>query len=179
MKSFKEKFYLNPINKNNTIPLLFLIFCLSSFTFANIKTKDNENDAFKAEIREEYLKLPDPFKKRTKDPKKTVGKSYKTIMINNSYTNIPKLNKTSLDSIRIVGIILGKKRLAQAKIVARKGGGGTGDTLYDLREGMKIGENDSEIKAILPGGIVVVEKIKNIYNEDEHIETIIPLIGDI
>ena len=44
-----------------------------------------------------------------------------------------------------------------------------------LREGMKLGPERAELKAILPGGIVVVEKIKNIYNQEEYLETVIPV----
>ena len=44
-----------------------------------------------------------------------------------------------------------------------------------MREGMKLGLNNAEIKAILPGGIVLVEKIRNVYDEDEYLETILPV----
>ena len=54
---------------------------------------------------------------------------------------------------------------------------GQSKEIYLLREGMKVGEDKSEIKAILPGGIVVVEKIRNIYEQDEYIETVIPFSG--
>jgi type IV pilus assembly protein PilP len=40
---------------------------------------------------------------------------------------------------------------------------------------MKLGENQAELKAILPGGIVVVEKLKDVYDKDEFIETLIPV----
>ena len=44
-----------------------------------------------------------------------------------------------------------------------------------LREGMKIGKSNAELKAILPGGVIFVEKITNVYNEIEYLETVIPI----
>jgi hypothetical protein len=40
---------------------------------------------------------------------------------------------------------------------------------------MKLGPNNADIKAILPGGIILVEKVTNIYGEDEFLETVIPI----
>ena len=40
---------------------------------------------------------------------------------------------------------------------------------------MVIGENNAVIKAILPGGVVLVEKIKNVYEQDEYLETILTI----
>ena len=40
---------------------------------------------------------------------------------------------------------------------------------------MKIGRDKIEVKAILPGGMILVEKITNIYGDDEYIETVIPI----
>ncbi|AYF43175.1 hypothetical protein BALOs_0154 [Halobacteriovorax sp. BALOs_7] len=44
-----------------------------------------------------------------------------------------------------------------------------------IKEGMKIGPDQVEVKAILPGGVVLVEKIINVYDEEEYLETILPL----
>ena len=46
---------------------------------------------------------------------------------------------------------------------------------YYIKEGMRIGTNSAEVKAILPGGIVLVEKIRNVYDLDEYLETVIPV----
>ena len=46
---------------------------------------------------------------------------------------------------------------------------------FILKEGMSLGKNKAELKAILPGGIVLVEKFKNVYDQDEYLETIIPV----
>ncbi len=115
------------------------------------------------------IDLRDPFKKEsvkvTKENKRVEG-FYK----DGAYTNLPDLNGVPIQKIKIVGILLGKERRAIAKI-----DGSSGNDSYMLKEGMKLGENKAEIKAILPGGIVLVEKIKNIYDQDEFIETIIPV----
>ena len=50
--------------------------------------------------------------------------------------------------------------------------------VYYIKEGMKLGENGAEVKAILPGGIVLVEKIRNVYDQDEYLETVIPVSND-
>jgi hypothetical protein len=44
-----------------------------------------------------------------------------------------------------------------------------------FKEGAKIGAEAAELKAILPGGIVLVEKITNVYGEEEYLETVIPI----
>lgn len=90
------------------------------------------------------------------------------------FTNLPAIENVPLSKIRVVGILLGKERRAMAKIEG--GGSGTqGGETFILKEGMKLGENQAELKAILPGGIVVVEKLKDVYDKDEFIETLIPV----
>ncbi|MGB0453529.1 MAG: hypothetical protein ACPGJV_07420, partial [Bacteriovoracaceae bacterium] len=81
----------------------------------------------------------------------------------------PSLASTPISNIKIVGIFLGKDRRAVAAL--RSGSQNT----FILKEGMQIGENKAEIKAILPGGIVLVEKIRNVYDQEEFLETIIPV----
>jgi type IV pilus assembly protein PilP len=41
---------------------------------------------------------------------------------------------------------------------------------------MKLGENNAELRAILPGGLILVEKNINIYGEEEYLETVIPIV---
>ncbi|MCY4643670.1 MAG: hypothetical protein OXB88_03540 [Bacteriovoracales bacterium] len=118
--------------------------------------------------------IPDPFSLR--DPFKPLLKKVKKKRLEKS-TIISKdgvlkdsfaLEKISLDEISIQGIYVGENRRAVASA-----GGKSGSFL--LKEGMKIGPNNAEVKAILPGGIVVVEKIKNIYDQEEYLEIIIPI----
>lgn len=59
-----------------------------------------------------------------------------------------------------------------------QGKGGASSDIYILKEGMKVGVDDAEVKAILPGGIVVVEKIVNVYDQQEYIETVIPVSAE-
>ena len=40
---------------------------------------------------------------------------------------------------------------------------------------MTLGSNEAEIKAILPGGLILAEKVVNIYGETEYLETVIPI----
>ena len=131
--------------------------------------KGRKNFRVEGSIIKNPLDLRDPFKKkrvRGKGKKRT----YRTILVDNSYSNLPDIGDSPIKSIKIVGILFGKKRVAMAQVGASK-------EVYLLREGMKIGLEKSEIKAILPGGIVLVEKIRNIYEQDEYIETVIPFSG--
>lgn len=117
------------------------------------------------------LELRDPFKR-----KKSRGKSgaIQRLQLGKDgvYSNLPTIDGSPIDAIRITGVMLGRERRAIARVLV--GGAPTKDT-YILKEGMKIGENEAEIKAILPGGVVLVEKIRNVYDQDEYIETVIPI----
>lgn len=121
--------------------------------------------------------LRDPFKRPTvRGRQKQIPREPRS----NFIQNIPSIEGVPLNAIRIVGILLGEERRAIAKVVDFRQGEGElievmGEESYVLKEGMRIGENKAEIKAILPGGIVLVEKIRNIYDQDEYLETIIPL----
>jgi type IV pilus assembly protein PilP len=64
--------------------------------------------------------------------------------------------------------MVGKERRALARVAGRP------DVLV-LREGMKLGRDNAELKAILPGGIILVEKLVNVYGEEEYLETVIPI----
>ena len=50
--------------------------------------------------------------------------------------------------------------------------------VFYIKEGMKLGSSGAEVKAILPGGIVLVEKIRNVYDQDEYLETVIPISNE-
>ncbi len=120
------------------------------------------------------LELRDPFKrklKRLRSGKKGFNKKLR----DGYFSNVPTIDNVPLDNIRIVGVLIGKERRAIAKLSA--GGGEFSDESYILKEGMTLGENNAEIKAILPGGVVLVEKIRNVYDQDEYLETILPVIS--
>jgi hypothetical protein len=114
-------------------------------------------------------KLRDPFKR----PTFKLASRSKTAKSTDDFSNIPTIGNTPLNSIKIVGVLLGKNRRAIAKIVT--GAGTTAEETYILKEGMKLGDEGAELKAILPGGIVIVEKIRNVYDQDEYLETVIPV----
>lgn len=86
------------------------------------------------------------------------------------YDDSPNANDAKIEDIEVTGVIIGKTRRAFAKIKGI-------ERVVVLKEGMKIGENNAEIKAILPGGLILVEKTVNIYGEEEYLETIIPIIN--
>ncbi len=121
------------------------------------------------------MKLRDPFKSNLtaiKPEKKDAEKMLK----NGRYSNVPTLGKVSLDRIVIVGTLLGETRLATAKIVSVPGMiPGPESPSYIIKEGMMLGQNNAEVRAIVHGGIVLVEKVRNVYEQDEYIETIIPV----
>lgn len=165
--------------------VLFSPIIFSQAEFAN----DVPIDLFDADEQQmrEALKLRDPFKRQRR------SRSGRGIDIpdgprTNFSQNVPSIEGVPLRRIRIVGVLLGENRRALAKVVSRslpnsnsEGPGSQGATeelsseTYILKEGMKIGESDAELKAILPGGIVLVEKITNVYDQDEYLETIIPI----
>lgn len=119
--------------------------------------------------------LRDPFKKKILLSKKK-QETTEAILVNGQASNFPTLDNTPLAQIRIVGVLLGTHRRAVAKIA--RGNQLSGES-YLLREGMRLGEHGAEIKGILPGGIILVEKVKNIYDEFDFIETVIPISSGI
>jgi len=125
------------------------------------------NDFFtnKTEIKNPF-DLRDPFKIPSKQLEKREALK-KGIFRGGVFTNIPTIDDISLSEIKIKGVFIGEERRAVAEI----SGGGT--TI--LTEGMLLGKDNAEIKAILPGGIVLVEKIVNVYGQDEYLETILPI----
>ncbi len=120
------------------------------------------------------LELRDPFKRRINKKK---GSNIQRGKVPGVYTNFTEnIENKSVESIRIVGILIGNDRRALAKIASDKGG--LESEIYYLKEGMRVGTNGAEVKAILPGGVVLVEKIRNVYDQDEYLETVIPVSGE-
>jgi len=148
----------------------FLISLTFSFYSLGSKQKFEFFNGNKTSIRNPFS-LRDPFKRKRIRLKGRKGK-YSAFLKDSFFSNLPSIENVPLNQIRVVGVLLGKNRRAMAKIL--RGGGLTKDT-YILKEGMRLGRDNAEIKAILPGGIVVVEKIRNVYNQEEYLETIIPI----
>lgn len=130
----------------------------SEYTFLNKPTT----------IKNPY-ELRDPFKRKIVRKKglAKIKERAKGIFDN----TIESLETKNTDSLKIMGVIIGKERRAMA--TARGG-----KEIFILKEGMKIGTNEAEVKAILPGGVVLVEKIKNVYDQDEYLETVLPVMGN-
>ncbi|MAX67727.1 MAG: pilus assembly protein PilP [Bacteriovoracaceae bacterium] len=114
----------------------------------------------------EPFELRDPFqppKFKSKKNKRSVQRARGVL------NNIPKLEeKFDLDKLIISGVLIGKERRVMVKIQGKKG-------VYTLKEGERFGVDGPEIKAILPGGVILVERITNIYGEPEYIETVVPI----
>ena len=146
-----------------------LLFCFACLWDIQIFAND-KYDFFKGEktsIKNPFM-MRDPFKRLrisgAAGSKTRLGGLYK----DGAYSNMPTIDGVPLENIKITGVMLGKNRRAIAKVDGSK------DT-FILKEGMKLGLEDSILKAILPGGIVLVEKIQNVYDQYEYLETLIPI----
>lgn len=158
---------------NRMIFLVISILSISIPAFAQQAASSKTPELFKSEQTsiKNPLELRDPFKRKKMRSKMDSRQSLQ-LGRDGVYTNLPQIDGNPLESIRITGIMLGKERRAIAKV---SNNGALSSESYVLKEGMKLGENEAEIKAILPGGIVLVEKIRNVYDQDEYIETVIPI----
>ena len=139
--------------------LLIFIFTFSIDTFSRVE------DLFKGETSiKKPFQLRDPFNA----PKfKTAASRAKTSRYNGKIDNIPKYEQEfKVENINVVGVLIGKIRRVMIK---------SGDQVFTLKEGEMMGTDGPEIKAILPGGVILVERITNVYGENEFIETVIPI----
>lgn len=116
------------------------------------------------------LEMRDPFKRKILRKKHQVNQERKD---SGYYSDETSIDNVALDKIKIVGVLLGTQRRAMVKIADKENA-----EIFYLREGSKIGQNGAELKAILPGGVVLVEKIRNVYDQDEYLETVIPLTSE-
>jgi type IV pilus assembly protein PilP len=151
------------MKKNKIFYFLLFVFFLNPSFSAEYKFYRDVTTSIK-----DPFELRDPFKRILFKRKSEIKKSYAMSEEGSVFTNLPTIENVPLSKIRVVGILLGKERRAMAKV-------DTGGETFILKEGMKLGENQAELKAILPGGIVVVEKLKDVYDKDEFIETLIPV----
>lgn len=148
------------------IGLLFL----TTTSFADSQSLKNFFDN-KTKI-ENPFNLRDPFK--APPSKRDQSETKKEGFIKSgqgNYTNIQPtpLEQINVSELRVVGVLIGKERRALVKVGAEE------KNITILKEGMKIGQEEAELKAILPGGIVLVEKIVNVYGEEEYLETVVPI----
>jgi type IV pilus assembly protein PilP len=125
------------------------------YSFLHIKTQIKNP----YELRDPFKRKPAPKKGRTKAKERSMG----------IFDAAVETRANTIDSFKVIGIMIGKERRALAKPT----NGGT-ETII-LKEGMRIGNSGAEVKAILPGGVVVVEKILNVYDQEEYLETVLPI----
>ena len=157
----------------------FYLLSLTTMTFSQESSDARANEsAFNLFKSKTYVKNPmdlrDPFKRKIN--KKKGARANVKSQESGIYSNQPdRIEDKPIESIRIIGVMIGKERRAMAKISSGKA---LGADVYFIKEGMKIGPNDAEVKAILPGGIVLVEKIRNVYDQDEYLETVIPVSSE-
>ena len=144
--------------------LILILSLLPTFVFA--KTYKFYGNV-ETDIKDPF-QMRDPFKKpliKSKVAKKSESKFFR----DGKYSNIPTLTGIPLDKIKVVGVFLGKNRRAIAQVE------GDDKNHFIIREGMVLGSNNGEVRAVMPGGIVLVEKIKNLYDQYEYLETLIPI----
>jgi hypothetical protein len=153
-----------------------LIILLLSITFVEAKAPPAKSlqNFFGDKTRiDNPFNLRDPFKAPTNKFEKTSKERGFYLSGKGQYSNIgeTQLDQLSIDDIKVVGVLIGKERRALVNL----GKDDKDKKIVILKEGMKIGPEAAELKAILPGGIVLVEKIFNVYGEEEYLETVIPI----
>lgn len=135
--------------------------------------------------------LRDPFKRNLPKRSRLKRTGDNRYLKDGVFSNFETVDGVPLERIRVVGVLLGPNRRALVKIIneSRVTNEETGNKdnsmsgtesketskVITVKEGMTLGLDGAEVKAILPGGIVLVEKIKNVYDQDEYLETIIPI----
>jgi hypothetical protein len=117
---------------------------------------------------ERPFELRDPFKAPQSKAEKNKAKEGYFLSGKGQYSNIKEENVKSIENLKVVGVLIGRERRAMVK-------SGDNGSIIILKEGMKIGEDGAELKAILPGGVILVEKIINVYGQEEYLETVIPI----
>jgi type IV pilus assembly protein PilP len=133
-------------------------------------TKDPLTDFFKNKTKiDKPFELRDPFKQPvSKAEEKKSEKSGYYVNEKGLYSNISEQTIKNVQDIKVLGVLIGRER--RVMVAGPKQG-----SIIVLKEGSKIGEEGAELKAILPGGIILVEKIVNVYGQEEYLETVIPI----
>ena len=116
--------------------------------------------------------IRDPFK--VKYRKKLGNKRARTEKFT-GFSNRASTENLSIDRLKVTGIFMGKNPRAMVQEILDQTTNKVSEDVVIIKEGMKIGPDQVEVKAILPGGVVLVEKIINVYDEEEYLETILPL----
>ncbi len=163
---------------------LFSILLLSSVgaqaapTDSSATSKSSLDEFFKDKTRiENPLQLRDPFKSPQLRGQQKRQSQNRFLRGQGDYSNIAQenLRDWNVHDIRVVGVMIGKQRRA---IITRGGeapAGAKGGRVVVIKEGQEIGPDKAVVKAILPGGIILVEKIINVYGQEEYLETVVPI----
>ncbi len=159
----------------NLVLSLFILI-LSIGAQAAPTTDKTLNEFFEKKTKiENPLELRDPFKSPpVRASKKDAGVTAKGSYIRTeggNFANVTEVRLGDLDifTIKVVGVLIGKERRAMVLPTP------DATTPVIVKEGSKIGPDNAEVKAILPGGLVLVEKIINVYGQEEYLETVIPI----
>lgn len=152
---------------------VFLLFLFTIGAAQAAPTSEVLTEFFKDKTQiENPLELRDPFKS---PPVKTGKRKIEGQRYNKTgqgeFTNIAEgsLSQINIYDIKVVGVMIGKERRAMILPNANS------KDVIVIKEGAKLGIDNAEVKAILPGGIVLVEKIINVYGQEEYLETVIPI----
>lgn len=143
--------------------------------------KNSLDEFFKDKTRiENPLELRDPFKSPQAKgaSKRQGGNRFRRGEATYSNVVLENLRDWNIYDIKVVGVMIGKERRA----MITKGGGNEAASATQgsakvvvIKEGTSIGPDNAEVKAILPGGIILVEKIINVYGQEEYLETVVPI----
>lgn len=147
--------------------LLSLSFCVQ----AQVSKKMEGIFQGKTKISDPFS-LRDPFKKPLPVSDADIVKDGSTSQSFSTSKESVDLTSININDLKLVGIIYGKERIALVKV-----GDSSGSIV--LKEGMKIGLDQIELKAVFPSGVVFVEKIINAYDEEEYVELIIPYVKNV
>jgi Tfp pilus assembly protein PilP len=154
---------------------LLTFFFISIGAVAAPTQKNTLDEFFKDKTRiENPLELRDPFQSpQVKGQQRRQGGN-RFRRGENNYSNLAQenLRDWNVYDLRVVGVMIGKERRA---MIARGQGDGPAEKIVVVKEGTSIGPDNAEVKAILPGGIILVEKIINVYGQEEYLETVVPI----
>jgi type IV pilus assembly protein PilP len=148
-----------------------MLLILSVGALAAPNSKDALSEFFKDKTKiDRPFELRDPFKVPPSKKESAAAKDKAGYFVNEKglYSNITEETVKSVQDIKVLGVLIGRERRAMIE-------GATKGKVIILKEGAKIGEEGAELKAILPGGIILVEKIINVYGQEEYLETVIPI----
>ena len=142
-----------------------LLLLCSLLSVNSVWAQKNIERFFKDKTKlESPLELRDPFRA----PVVKFKKESKSDRANQDPEEL--LQSVNVADIRVQGVLVGKERRALVKF-------NSNDKMpaVIIKEGYRIGPDRVEVKAILPGGVILVEKMINVYGQEEYLETVIPI----